>query len=997
MIAATSTLPSALARDLLEATLAVSLTAINLLSPVLGPSGEVLDFTLDYINPAGQRMVGLPERPAATLCTLFPHAQPTGLLAFYSHVYTTNEAGTYDFTYRADDEDSFYLVAARRSGDLLVVSLTNSANQERPAVEQALRASQAREQAARQQAERERNLLEAILAQAPVAIGLFSGPEQEVVTANAQLCALWNYSPSEVVGRPLLRVVPELAGQGFAELLAEVGRTQVPYVGQEVPAQLARYGHLETSYFNFVYQPLYGTAGELLGVLSIAIDVTEQVTARQREQALNQELAATNEELQATNEEFLLTNEALTNTQLQLRELNQELESRVLARTRALLLAQAEAERQRQQLARFFRQAPVAICIFDGPDFVYELVNPAYQQLFPGRQLLGLPLLTALPELAHQPMWRTLQEVYQTGQTHEEIGIRMPVAQYEGGPLADFHFHYIQHARYDEHGHIDGVLLFVLDMTKQVLAQQRADALQATVLAAAQQQARQREELYQLFERTPAIIALLRGPEHRLEYLNPAFQQLFPGRQLRGQLVDEVLPEAREQGILPLLDHVYQTGETYFGNELPLRVPQASGDADTTYLNFTYQAYQEHGAPAGISIFAYDVTEQVVARQQQAALQAQLQAVFEQAPVAIAIFKGPEHLVEVANPLLSKLWGRLPAQVIGRPLFEVLPEMRGQPFEKILREVYQQGRAYVAQEVLARLERDGQQQKVYLNFVYQPLREASGHISSVAVVATEVSEQVASRQQVAHANEQLRRINSELDAANQQLVRTNVDLDNFIYTASHDLKAPITNIEGLVAALREQLPASTPLGAQLQPLLHMMQGAVERFQKTIAHLTDISKLQQAHAQAEEVVDLAALLDDVLLDLAPDLNTAHAQLTLDIADCPPFSFSPKNLRSILYNLLSNAVKYRAPDRAPHIQLRCYTAPGQVVLEVQDNGLGLTETQQSQLFGMFQRLHSHVEGSGIGLYMVKKIVENAGGSIGVRSEPGVGSTFLITLPG
>ena len=82
--------------------------------------------------------------------------------------------------------------------------------------------------------------------------------------------------------------------------------------------------------------------------------------------------------------------------------------------------------------------------------------------------------------------------------------------------------------------------------------------------------------------------------------------------------------------------------------------------------------------------------------------------------------------------------------------------------------------------------------------------------------------------------------------------------------------------------------------------------------------------------------------------------------------------------------------------PVVQLRCYRRGTAVVLEVQDNGLGLDAFQQGKLFQMFVRLHDHVPGSGIGLYMVKKIVENAGGTIAVHSQPGVGSTFAVTLP-
>ena len=118
--------------------------------------------------------------------------------------------------------------------------------------------------------------------------------------------------------------------------------------------------------------------------------------------------------------------------------------------------------------------------------------------------------------------------------------------------------------------------------------------------------------------------------------------------------------------------------------------------------------------------------------------------------------------------------------------------------------------------------------------------------------------------------------------------------------------------------------------------------------------------------------------------------------MDVAACSTVRFSAKNLRSIVYNLLSNAVKYRAPDRAPDVQLRCQAPPGQLVLEVQDNGLGLTAAQQGELFRMFRRLHTHVDGSGVGLYVVKKMVENAGGTVTVRSQPGVGSTFTVTLP-
>jgi signal transduction histidine kinase len=177
-----------------------------------------------------------------------------------------------------------------------------------------------------------------------------------------------------------------------------------------------------------------------------------------------------------------------------------------------------------------------------------------------------------------------------------------------------------------------------------------------------------------------------------------------------------------------------------------------------------------------------------------------------------------------------------------------------------------------------------------------------------------------------------------------------------------------------------------------------MNGAVQRFQQTLGHLTDVTRLQQtAFNQAAEAVDLASLVEALRLDILPELTAAGATLLVDVARCPTIQFSNKNLRSILYNLLSNAIKYRAPDRPPHVRLhsRCDEV-GQIVLEVHDNGLGLSEQQQSQLFRLFRRLHTHVSGSGVGLYMVKKMVDNAGGTLTVQSQLGVGSTFIVTLP-
>ncbi|MGI4865972.1 MAG: PAS domain-containing protein [Janthinobacterium lividum] len=922
------------------------------------------EYRFEYVNPAFAQLFANRPLEGLPAAVGLPEAIDQGFIALLDRVYTTGETffGTevsltitqpdgqppkehyFNFTYQAHLLDGH---AERLS--VFAYDVTEE-------VEARLRLQQLSQavEAARAEAETQRQQLNAMIEQAPVAMSYTSGPELRIDAINSAACRIWGSTPGALAGLPMLEAFPQLKGQGFDDLLRNVQQTGEPFIGQEIQAPVQRAGQLVPTWFNFVHQPLRNEHNEVLGVLTVATDVSEQVRARQ-----------------------------------QVQQLNTELEARVAAGIAAAHLARVEAERQRERLERFFAQAPAAVCVLDGPALVFELVNPSFQTLFPGRALLGLPVLAALPEFRNLPVYQQMQRVYATGETHEETNGLIPLAPYVGGPLADFYFHYVQQARYDEQGRIDGLLVFALDLTAQVRVQQRAERLQEEVLAVAQRRVQEREAFYQVFEQTPAVIALLRGPTHHFEYANPAYQALFSGRPLRGLPVLAAMPEAGPQGFMGLLDHVYQTGETFVGTEVPLTIPRAQGEPPLDKrMNFTYQAYRENGAIVGVSVFATDVTEQVRARQQREAGLHQLHTIFEQAPVAMALLQEPDYVVEVANPAICQLWGRAQADLLGKPLFTVLAEVVDQDFPALLDEVRRSGQPFVTEEWPVHLLRYGQPETVYFKFVYQPLTDAQGQVTAVVIVATDVTARVVQRQQLAQANEELR-------TTNAQLTHTNTDLDNFIYTASHDLKAPIANIESLLLLLRKQLPAEAQEAGLVPRVLGMMQESVERFRLTIAQLTDLSRLQQVRTEPGQAVDLATVIEAVRLDLAPMLEATGTQLVVDISACETLRFAPQHLRSILYNLLSNAMKYRHPDRVPQVQLRCRRVAEQAVLEVQDNGLGLSEEQQGKLFKLFQRLHNHVEGSGVGLYMVKRIVENAGGTIIVHSELSVGSTFSVYL--
>ncbi|MES2731288.1 MAG: PAS domain-containing protein [Bacteroidota bacterium] len=231
-----------------------------------------------------------------------------------------------------------------------------------------------------------------------------------------------------------------------------------------------------------------------------------------------------------------------------------------------------------------------------------------------------------------------------------------------------------------------------------------------------------------------------------------------------------------------------------------------------------------------------------------------------------------------------------------------------------------------------------------------------------------------------------------LQKQNKELVKINDDLDNFIYVASHDLKHPVTNLEGLLAMLREHLQPQQD--EESEKWLSLMDVSTVRLKKTIQDIAEISKVQKGLEEAYEVLYFASVLDEVKIDIANLIAQAGATITTDFK-VKEIGYSHKNLRSILYNLLSNALKYRSPDRPVVVQLATYWQEGNIILTVQDNGLGLNAQQQAKLFTMFKRLHTHVEGTGIGLYMIKRIIENNGGRIFVTSESQVGTTFTINF--
>ncbi|QHT67293.1 PAS domain-containing protein [Rhodocytophaga rosea] len=405
--------------------------------------------------------------------------------------------------------------------------------------------------------------------------------------------------------------------------------------------------------------------------------------------------------------------------------------------------------------------------------------------------------------------------------------------------------------------------------------------------------------------------------------------------------------------------------------------------------NTDYENFQELVAGHIATALTHVYNQKETDRQRE-----QLHSLFLQAPAPIVILNGEELVFELVNPAYQQIFpGRT---LLGKPLLEALPEVRDTPIASILQQVYQTGETFVAQEMPLMLARhqDGPLEEIYWTFIYQARRNRQGEVNGVLAFAHEVTNQVLARRQLEESARQVVQSNQQLALANEHLQRINNDLDNFVYTASHDLKAPILNIEGLLKALERQIGKESLQKDAVGQIYQLLNSSVNRFKTTIRDLTEVARISKESSEDVISIDLSQVLEEVLQDLAPQRQESGAHLTIEL-DCPSLFFSRKNLKSILYNLLSNAFKYHSPERELQVHIKCRIQGDYYELTVGDNGMGMDMRQEEKIFALFKRLHAHVEGTGIGLYIVKKIIENAGGRIVVESQVGVGSTFKVYL--
>jgi PAS domain S-box-containing protein len=645
-------------------------------------------------------------------------------------------------------------------------------------------------------------------------------------------------------------------------------------------------------------------------------------------------------------------------------------ERRAVEEARDRALAEAGAERKR--LHEVFMQAPAAITVLEGPEHRFTVVNPLYRVLVGGRDLEGLPVRQALPELEGQGFYELLDRVYQSGEPFVANEMLVRLDRDGDGVLEDLWVDFVYQPLTDADGRVFGIMAHAVETTEHVRARRHVEALAAERAAIVGQ---------------IADVVITTDMHGTITFANAAADTVYGSMRVGVPIWDASQPFTLLEldGTVKPVERVALSravrGERVLNEEW--RVRRADG-GELQLLGSAVPLRTPDGRQFGAVMTVRDVTG---ARRLQRELEVErtrLREVLMQAPAAISVTEGPDHVVVFQNAASKQLVGG--RDLTGMRAAEALPDEEVRPLLDIVDRVFATGEPFLGSEVHVRFDRSGAGDMVdrYFNLVYQPMRDVEGRVYAILSHSVDITEQVLARRQVEEKAEELARLTRELEQSNREL-------DQFAYVASHDLKAPLRGIANLTQWIEEDL--GERVTGESREHMELLKGRVHRMEALIDGILTYSRAGRVRERAEPI-EPGALVREVVELLAPPEG-----VEVEVAGSfPPLVAERIPLQQVLMNLVGNAIKHSPRPGARVVVSAAPVADGFVQFDVRDNGPGIPAQYHDRIWEIFQTLapRDKVEGTGIGLSVVRKLVDARGGRAWVDSADGQGATFHFTWP-
>ena len=393
-------------------------------------------------------------------------------------------------------------------------------------------------------------------------------------------------------------------------------------------------------------------------------------------------------------------------------------------------------------------------------------------------------------------------------------------------------------------------------------------------------------------------------------------------------------------------------------------------DGTTRYVSINSSVYRE----GENFVHTRCVTLDLTAQKRVTEVQQRLSAIVESSDDAI-ISKDMNGIIRSWNQGAERIFGYRPEEIIGRHIstlavperIDEIPDILGRLAKGERVDHYQTKRKTKHGKVLT------------ISLTVSPIRDAGGTIVGASKVARDITEREVHER--------------ALEQANAVLLQANADLQQFAYSASHDLQEPLRMVSTYSELLRREFGSKLgPTGDEY--IGYTLQGAL-RMEQLLRDLRVYTLASTSEPVPAEDVDAEAMFDKALGNLAAAIKDSGASITR--SDLPHVKLHEFQMEQLFQNLIGNAIRYRS-EAPPKIHVAAHRQGPDWIFSVQDNGIGIDPQYKEQIFGLFKRLHSVAAypGTGMGLAICKRIVERPGGRIWVESEPGRGSTFFFTLP-
>jgi PAS domain S-box-containing protein len=674
---------------------------------------------------------------------------------------------------------------------------------------------------------------------------------------------------------------------------------------------------------------------------------------------------------------------------------------RVIEQKSHIYVAQGNLNDNESKFRNTMKHAPVGITILRGSDFFVEMANDTYLSIVDRSEadFVNKPLFVALPEVKPS-IENILNNVLKTGVAYN--GNEFEVTFKRFGKPEQCYFNFVYQPLVEASGEISGIFVVATEVTQQVLVKQRLQ--------------RSENQFRTLVTQSPFAKAILKGPDFVISLANESMLKNIWRRELSdvvGRRLLDVFPELEGQDFPQILNEVYQTGILYRANEA-LLVVNGPGGLKAHYLDLQYAPiFETDDVVSGIMVSVNDVTDKVTLRRDISEAAERLSLATEGTQLATWDLN-----LETKNIIYS---GRL-AAIFGFSEDQILthqemrdlihPDDRVNVVEPAFRQALETGNYYYEARVT---HPDGSihwirtQGKILYNDRHQPLRMLGTMMDITDRKEDELALKTSEDKYRTLADQlesQVQLRTKELTIANSELVKTNMELAQFAYVASHDLQEPLRKIQTFATRILETEIGN--ISERGQDYFRRMQASSTRMQQLIVDLLAFSRANAIEKHFDET-DLNVVLNNVKEQLSDVIQQRNAMITSD--HLPTRNVIVYQFEQLFTNLIANAIKFTKPDIQPVIAIRTGTISGDMIampdadtkatyqyISFSDNGIGFEPQFKDRIFQVFQRLHnrSAYEGTGIGLAICKKIVDNHKGMIDAIGKPGNGATFVIYLP-